>query len=74
MTGFTKDDAINVTCEGRTIDGVVLIASPNNVSLMIGFEAMLNGHVGMMPIFLHDDGVYRSIVDGTAVSIRKKEQ
>ena len=71
MTGYTKGDAIEITCGDRTVEGVVLIGSPNNVSLMIGFEALLHGHAGMMPIFLHDDGVYRSIIDGTEVTLKK---
>ena len=73
MTHYTNGDQIEVTCDGRTVEGVVLIASPNNVSLAIGFEAIFAGHVGMMPIFRHDDGVYRSIIDGkTEVFLQKK--
>jgi hypothetical protein len=35
---------------------------------MLEFEAILGGHVGMMPVMMMD-GVYRSIITGEAVAI-----
>ena len=67
-----QGDSIVITCEDMQVDGTVVIASENNVSLMIRFEAILGGHVGMMPVLLHGDGVYRSIIDGTEVSIEQR--
>jgi len=62
-------DRIKITCEGRQVEGEILMASSNQKSLMIGFEAMLSGHVGMMPVLLHEDGVYRSIINEVEVEL-----
>jgi hypothetical protein len=65
---FKKGDDVLITCDGRTVQGKIEIASPNGVSLMVSFDAMLHGHAGMMPLLLGNDG-YRSIIDGVAVSL-----
>jgi metal-dependent amidase/aminoacylase/carboxypeptidase family protein len=74
MTRYAKGDAIEVTCEGRTVEGEVLMISENQVSAIIGFDAMIGTHAGMMPVTRWDTArnVYRSIIDGTEVTIRKK--
>jgi hypothetical protein len=70
MTPLRKHDLIEITHEGRTIDGVVLMASENGKSLMIAFDAMISGHLGMMPLMM--DGVTgQSIIDGTEVIIKR---
>lgn len=66
----TGDDVI-IECNGRTIPGKVKLASPNSVSLMLEFEAILASHVGMMPVIRDDAGDYHSIVNGQAVTLRK---
>ena len=71
---YTKGEAIDVTCEGRTVEGVVIFASPNGLSLMIGFEALFGGHAGMMPVTMRDGSNGFSIIDGTEVTIRKRLQ
>jgi len=50
MTPLQTGDAVKITYEGRTVDGFVIMASPNGRSLLVKFEAMLGGYVGMMPI------------------------
>jgi hypothetical protein len=57
--------------DGRTVEGTVMMASDNGRSLFLAFEAMLGGHVGMMPVLL-EDGVYRSIITGEAVTITER--
>ena len=69
---YAKGDAIEIVHEGRAVEGTVIFASPNSLSLMIGFDAMLGGHVGMMPVTMRDATNGYSIVDGTEVTIRKK--
>ena len=61
-----------ISCDGRTVDGVVVFASHNGVSLMLGFDAMLSGHVGMMPVTMRGDANGISVIDGTEVSIRRR--
>lgn len=76
MTRYTKGDAILIDYEGRTVEGEVLMISENQVSAIIGFDAMISGHAGMMPVTRWDKArnVYRSIIDGTEVTIRKKKK
>ena len=69
---FQKGEAVEITCEDRTVEGQIMLISPNQVAAMIAFEAILGGHVGRMPVMKHSDGVYRSIIDGTEVRISKK--
>lgn len=61
-------DKVWIGCDDRSVEGVIILASENEKSLMLGFEAILDGHVGMMPVSLID-GVYRSIVTGQAVAV-----
>ena len=70
--GLKENDAIVIRCGERVVEGVVLLASSNGESLMIGFEALLNGHAGMMPLSRQPDGSYRSIIDGTVVRVEPK--
>ena len=72
-TSFINGEAIEISCEGRTVNGVVIFASPNGLALMLGFEAILGGHVGMMPVTMLDATSGYSIIDRTAVTIRKRE-
>lgn len=65
----TGDDVV-IECQGWTIPGTVTLASPNGVSLILSFEAILDGHVGMMPVLLNDDGEYRSIMTGVLVKLK----
>jgi hypothetical protein len=68
MNGST----IRIRCDGCTVDAVVSIASENRASLMLSFEAILAGHVGMMPLLAVDDppgSRYRSIMNNVLVEI-----
>ena len=69
---FAKGDRIEIDCNGRTVDGAVTLASPNGLSLMIEFEALLGGHAGKMPVTMTDASNGYSILDGTEITIRKR--
>jgi hypothetical protein len=62
-------DRVKIECAGRRVDGTVILASENGASLMLAFEALLDGHVGMMPVLRGDDGSYRAIMTGSTVEI-----
>lgn len=47
---WKTDEQVRITVERRTVDGVVVLASPNGKSLMLAFDAMLVGHAGMKPV------------------------
>lgn len=69
-----KGDKIWITCEKQRVKGWIILVSPNQVSLMIGFEAMLSGHVGMMPILRNEeDGIYRALFNDAEVKIEARE-
>lgn len=72
MSDWKTGDVIWVTCKGREVEGAVVLASPNAVSLFIEMDAILDGHVGQMPIMRGDDGIYRSIVNNVEVHLRKR--
>jgi hypothetical protein len=62
-------DAVLIECEGAKTEGVVIFASSNGKSLMLGFDAVLHGHVGMMPVSRNDDGGYSSVITGIDVKV-----
>lgn len=62
-------DKVWIGCENRFVEGEILLASENEKSLMLGFEAILCGHVGMMPVLKGPNGAYRSLVGNHPVSV-----
>jgi hypothetical protein len=69
---FSKGDDIIIVCDGRKVDGEIMMASEKNFALMVKFDTILAGHVQMMPVFLVEGDVYRSVVDNTKVIIRRR--
>ena len=72
---FEKGEKIFILYDKGTVAGEVVLASPNSVSLMLKFEAMIGNHVGMMPVLQENKqlSTYRSIIDGTTVIVQKRE-
>lgn len=71
---FTRGAFVRITCGQRTIDGMVLLASENGRSLMLGFDGALrlpSGGVciGSVPVLMDDAGVYRDLVEGTELKV-----
>lgn len=52
------------------VKAMVVLASENEDSLMLMFDAMFDGYVGMMPV-LRENGVYRDLMKGEAVKLEK---
>jgi hypothetical protein len=69
-TDFKRGDKVIITCNGEQYAGQIVIASKNQVSLAVAFDAIIDGHLGMMPLLLQEGGVYISIVTGVEVSVR----
>ena len=67
-------DQVHIVLDGVLVDGVVTLASPNGRSLMLAFNAVLGGHVGMMPVLQHDDGVFRSLVSEAVVELTRNRE
>jgi len=53
----------------RTVRAEVSLASGNGRSLMLRFEAVVDGHVGSMPVLMDADGVFRSLVTEEEVTL-----
>jgi hypothetical protein len=58
---FKKGTKVIIEADGRTVDGDVILASKDGISLMLEFEAVLYGHAGSMPVIRQTDGTYRSL-------------
>lgn len=71
-TLFRTGDAVWIECAGVRAAGTVELASTNGKSLMLAFDALIDGHLGMMPVLQDDDGVFRSLVTDSEISIRTR--
>jgi hypothetical protein len=69
-----KDDEVLITYGDLIIRGRIDMISKNQVSALITFDAVIGRHFGSMPVMLHDvaRGAYRSIVDDTEITVRRK--
>jgi hypothetical protein len=66
---WRQGDRVMIAIGPDSTPGVVILASGNGKSLMLEFDAILHGHVGMMPVMLEDDGCFRSIVSWEVVEL-----
>jgi len=66
---FTAGQSVEITCEGRTVEGTMRVTSDNGISLIVEFEALLAGHAGLMALMWAGAGEYRSLINGVAVSV-----
>jgi len=69
-----RGDFVMITCAGQTKRAMVLLASPNGASVMLGFEGTMYArggiYYGSMPVLRDDDGVYRDLAQpGEVVDI-----
>lgn len=60
---YTTGQKVRITYCGDSIEGTVLLGSPNMRSLMLAFPGILGRHIGSMPVMRGDDDTYRSLMD-----------
>ena len=64
---------VTITYEGRSTKAMVLLASANGRSLMLGFDGALWGRLGAffgaLPVLQDEAGVYRDLVADLPVEI-----
>jgi hypothetical protein len=60
---------LRLTYQGRTVDAVVVFGSDNRNSLMVAFDALLDGCAGMMAIATEDDGTTRNLMTWHVVEV-----
>lgn len=70
---WRKGERLRIEFGGAQTTGTVLIASPNGRSLMLAFDAMLGGYVGMMPVLAGEDDVFRDLVTSEPVHLSEIE-
>lgn len=59
MSTPKKGERVIAYCEGRRVEAVVTLVSPNGRSLVIEWDdGMLAGYAGKMPIWREEDGRY----------------
>lgn len=71
MTPLKTGDIVMITYGAQTVRGAVKLASPNGRSVMLEFEAMLGGFVGMMPALGDEKGVYRDLLFNQPVGLER---
>ena len=65
-------DLVSISYDGRTVAGVVTLASANGRSLVLEFEAVMGGYLGSMPVLMDDAGVYRDLRRREPVELVKR--
>ena len=73
MEVFQRGDFVRIGADGRTVDGMVTLASPCGKSLIVMFDAMLDGHVGAMPLLWSEgDACFVALITGHPVILERK--
>lgn len=62
-------DQVHVTLDGQSATAVVLFASQNGRSLMLQFDALLGGYLGLMPVLRGADGQFRDLIRSEVVTL-----
>jgi hypothetical protein len=74
IEGLARGDRVRVQAFGRHVDAIVEIAAGNGRSLMVSFDALLGGYVGMMPLLWSQDRTcYQDLIRGEKVVIETLE-
>lgn len=69
---FASGERVLLEMEGRAVSATVILASGNGRSLMLSFEALLDGCVGMMPVSDNvGTGQFINIMTGHSLTIRQ---
>jgi hypothetical protein len=58
-----------IESDGRSLAGTVILASANGRSLMLAFEGIFDGCVGLLPVLQDEEGAYRSIITDAVVQL-----
>lgn len=64
-------DAVFIQCAGAHVPGTVLLASSNGKSLMLAFDGLLDGHLGMMPVLMNEHGEYHALATDAVVKVTR---
>lgn len=74
MSTYVRGQFVQLTYAGQTVTAMVMLASPNGRSLMLGFNGVLRGHGGVfpgaIPLLMDEDGVYRDLVKNEPAQVQ----
>jgi hypothetical protein len=70
---FRTGERVLLSCEGRTVPARIVLASQNGRSLMLEFDAIIAGCVGMMPVLQDEAGAWASVMTGTPLTIARPD-
>jgi hypothetical protein len=70
MSRLERGDFVSLTVGDLTVRAMVVLAAPNGLSLMVMFDAALDGCFGSMPLTWREgEGGYVNLMTGHAVSV-----
>jgi hypothetical protein len=74
MSHFTRGQFVHLDYNGQSVRAMVLLASPNSRSLMLGFGGALRTPsggmvVGSLPLLQGEDGVYRDLAENAVATL-----
>ena len=64
-------DRVRMTYDGRTLDAEIELASNNGCSLMLAFEGIVGGSVGLLPV-IHEGGQFRDLLHHRVVTLEPR--
>jgi hypothetical protein len=68
-----RGEYVLVEHAGRKADAQVVLVSANGASLMLTFDAMLGGYMGMMPVlWSKEQGAYIDLIKNEQVGITRQ--
>jgi len=76
---LSRGEFVELTYCGQTIAAMVMLASTNGRSLVLGFDGALHVEgggmfAGSMPLLQDDDGIYRDLVVGSPAIIEPRQK
>jgi hypothetical protein len=64
-----RGDVIWIERGHTKMRAMIVLASPNEVSLAVAFDGMFCGYVGWMPLLRDDNGEYRDLITSMPVKV-----
>lgn len=74
VSALQRGDFVTLRYQRQSIEAMVMLASENQKSLMLGFNGLIGGHLNAMSVLMDDGGVYRSLMSSRPVIITKIER
>lgn len=71
MRPLRTGETVHIERGRQRLEGTVIVASKNGRSLMLAFDGMIGGYIGMMPVLAAEEGApYCDLIEGQEVIVR----